>query len=89
MKVYFTTEGNTTRRSFSFDNFDFKCSTTIKTLDMNTTNLGNLNKLFISYSYEKNKLFIDKAFEEIEFLSDVPREFIDRLIIYPKSVKCQ
>lgn len=89
MKVYFTTEGNTNRRSFSLNNFDFKCTTTIKTLDMNTTTSGNLNKLFVSYSYEKNKAFIETAFEEIEFLSDVPREFIDRLIIYPKSVKCR
>jgi penicillin V acylase-like amidase (Ntn superfamily) len=89
MKVYFKTEDNTTRRSFTFSNFDFNCSSTIKTIDMNTKSTGNLNKVFVSYSYEKNKQFIETAFEEIEFLADVPREFIDRLIIYPKTVKCK
>jgi penicillin V acylase-like amidase (Ntn superfamily) len=89
MKVYFITENNQNRRSYSFTNFDFKCSSPVKTLDMNTTAIGNLNNKFVTYSYLKNQEFIETAFEEIEFLADVPREFIDRLIVYPKTVRCK
>tara|TARA_B100000809_G_scaffold254247_1_gene291211 strand:+ start:385 stop:1431 length:1047 start_codon:yes stop_codon:yes gene_type:complete len=89
MKVYFTTEDNKSRRSFSFNNFNFNCTSPVKTLDMNTTYSGNLNTKFTTYAYLKNEEFIEIAFEEIEFLADVPREFIDRLIVYPKTVKCK
>ena len=88
MIIYYKTEDNKNRRSFSFNNFNFKCSSVIKTLDMNTTSSGNVNSSFVNYSYAKNEEFIEIAFEEIEFLADVPREFIDRLIVYPKTVKC-
>lgn len=89
LTIHFNTNKNQNRRFFTFDNFDFTCTNNTRALDINTPISGNISSKFKQYSYSKNKEFINSAFEEIDFLSDVPRGFIDKLITYPNTVKCK
>ena len=88
LTVDFITNTNQSRRSFSLDHFDFVCHSSTKTLDVNTSDVGNLNDKFEKYSSQENSNYVKTAFREIIFLSVAPKEFIDRLIAYPQTTQC-
>ncbi len=83
--IYFKTEENSTQRSLNINSLDFSCLNDFKTFDLSQK--GEVK--FTKSSLESNAILIDSAVEEVEFLSEVPKDYIDRVKKYPSTVKCK
>ncbi|MGZ8544067.1 MAG: linear amide C-N hydrolase [Flavisolibacter sp.] len=64
MKVYFKTASHNNERTFQFTDFDFKCSSTAMSYDMQELHNGNIHPYFNRFSPAFNAEKIKQAFRE-------------------------
>lgn len=84
-RVYFRTRTNPQIRSFDLSAFDFSNRSPVKTLDVNSDEIGNVSAKFAEYTPAQNQVFINRAFKQTNFLVNMPEEIIMAWAQYPES----
>jgi hypothetical protein len=90
-KIFLKQPGIADIKYVDFKDFDFSCTKTPKSLDLNFDKAGNMSPHFIDYSSILNKDFISKAFTFFKSWGiniNITEEEIDFLSKYPESFKC-
>lgn len=87
-RIHFRTLSNQSVRYFDLNQFDFSCDTPVKILDLSCPAAGDVNSLFIDYTYETNYAQIAKAYSETEFLKNVPDKALRQIAMYPEGMQC-
>lgn len=88
-KVYFKTANYQDIKSFTFNSFDFTCTSRAKVVDMNQSLKGDINRHFRSFSNEINRAIMERAVEESK--SQVPISDKDKElnIAYASAINCK
>ena len=87
--AYFKTLSNEKIRDVKLSSVDFNCDTPVKVVGINENLEGNVNSYFTDYSTEYNKNLIRTSYNAVEFLKNVPDEYIDEVAEYPESLECE
>jgi choloylglycine hydrolase len=87
-KVYFNTAQFRDIKSFTFDSFDFACTSIVKVLDMNQSLKGNINKNFQPYTNEINRTIVEKAVEESKSQVPIGDKEKEAALAYGDAIKC-
>jgi penicillin V acylase-like amidase (Ntn superfamily) len=88
MTVYFRTFDNRKIKSIDLKALDFKCSSQVNVIDINTDSGGDISTLMNNYSYELNRELIEESYSGVDFLKNVSRKSRDRIAEYPEILKC-
>lgn len=87
LSVTFLTESNQAKRTVNLSDLNFSCSPFAMTYNLDTKNSGKIS--MSKSTVQDNARLIDEAIEEVEFLADIPEEYIDRVKKYPSTVGCK
>lgn len=87
MKIHFKTSSNTKLRKFSIANFNFDCKKTAKAYDLQKSDSGSIDDLFLSYNPDLNQ----KKFKEAIVSNAVilPKEILKMFYNYPNTCTCE
>ena len=85
-KIHFITNKNKSRRTASFNDFDFNCSTASRAIDMNETGLDNL---FKNLSYEINKKLVETSVLESRPNIDIPAAVVKETVAFYNKTSCE
>lgn len=87
--IYFKTNRFQDQKKLSFSAFDFDCSATGKSWDMNQPANGEISHAFDLFSSEKNQKLIEKAFTESAPNVAVDRSIRGAIAAYPAQIACK
>ncbi len=87
-RVYFRTRQRPQLKSIDMSSFHYSCGTPVKVLDMNSSESGDVSKLFADYTRSANRALIERAFKGTDFLKDVPASVKDGYAVYPERFAC-
>ena len=87
-RVYFRTRTQAVLKSIDTTAFDYSCATTVKILDINTTEIGDVTHHFTPYSRNENRNLIERSFDGTPFLKSVPNSTRDKLAQFPERFSC-
>lgn len=76
-KIYFQTQQYRDRKTVDMNAFDFVCSQSLLSYDMNQKGSGNVSASFTSASFALNKSMLEKAIQETGSRLSVTQEQID------------
>lgn len=88
-QIHFITNGNTQRRSISFADLDFQCSSQAKFIDINTSFKGNIAGNLKPLDATQNLLVVRKSVEQSRTHLEITEESIVALGKYFSSIKCK
>jgi len=88
-KIYFKTERYRGIKSFSFNSFDFDCSSKARVLDMNQSLEGDIDKSFIPFNDKINRSIVEKAVAESKSQVPISDKEKESLVAYPGTIKCK
>jgi penicillin V acylase-like amidase (Ntn superfamily) len=88
-KVYFKTANHPDIKSFTFNSFDFACTSKAKVMDMNQSLKGDINKNFKPFSNEINRAIREKAIEESKSQVPISDKEKETNIAYASAIKCK
>ena len=88
-KVYFKTARFREIKSFTFDSFDFACTSAAKVIDMNQSLKGDINKNFQPFTNEINRTIVEKAIEESKSQVPISDKEKEACIAYAGAIKCE
>jgi penicillin V acylase-like amidase (Ntn superfamily) len=86
--VYFRTLQSPEIKLIDTRAFDYSCNTTVKMLDINIKEAGDVTAKFADYTRRANRDLIDRSFNGTDFLKDIPAVMRFGLAAYPESFKC-
>lgn len=89
MKVYFKTAAYQGVKSFTFNAFDFTCSSVAKVLNMNQSLHGDIAANFRSFNADINRMIIEKSVEESKSRVPISAESKEMLVTYATKIKCK
>ena len=87
--IYFKTLSNEKIRDVELSSIDFDCDTPVKVVGIDENLEGNINSYFIDYTTEYNRNLIRTSYDAVEFLKNIPDEYVDEIAEYPESMKCE
>ena len=88
-QIHFTTDGNQQRRSLSFADLDFKCSSQAKSIDINTALKGNIAGNLTALDAAQNLRVVRKSVTESRTHLQITEESIAALGKYFSSISCK
>ena len=88
-KVYFKTANYPDIKSFTFNSFDFACTSEAKVFDMNQSMKGAIHKNFKPFSNEINRAIMEKAIEESKSQVPISDKDKEANINYASAIKCK
>ncbi len=89
MKVYFRTADYPDIKSFTFNSFDFKCSSQAQVIDMNQALQGDIIQSFKPFTEVINRAIVEKSAEESKSQVPIGDKEKETLITYAGTVKCK
>ena len=87
--IYFKTLSNEKIRNVALSSIDFDCDTPVQVVGLDENLEGNINSYFILYTRKYNRDLIRTSYNAVEFLKNIPDEYIDEIAEYPESMKCE
>lgn len=88
-QIYFTTNRNKERKTFSLSEFRYSCNAPSLSLDINQTKSGAVSTYFTPLSLEKNKTLIETSAMESRSQIQISAEAIAGAAAYVKTVQCK
>jgi choloylglycine hydrolase len=89
LRIHFKTLDNKKTKYIKLTSLDFSCETPVKTVDINIKSSGNINSKLINYTNRINKQLIKSTFKKTDFLADIPKDLLDKVMEYPASLICE
>ena len=89
LRIHFKTFENKKIRDINLTSLNFSCEKPVTVLDINIKLKGNVNDKMIDYTHKINRQLIKATFSKTEFLVDVPKELLEKVIKYPTTLKCE
>ncbi|MCF8266487.1 MAG: linear amide C-N hydrolase [Ignavibacteriales bacterium] len=86
LQLYFRTKSNGSIRNVDFNLFNSMCNYGMWMLEIEKTDSGNVNELFVKYSSKKNCTYLTEWNNQSFLLS---QELIDFLCNYPETYLCK
>ena len=87
-RVYFRTLRSPEIKSIDTRAFDYSCGTTVKMLDIDVKEAGDMTAKFADYTRRANRDLIDRSFNGTDFLKDIPARQRIGFATYFESFKC-
>lgn len=87
-KVFFKTNDFNQRKQFDFSAFDFSCSASSMSFNMNQTLQGNINRAFEKFSNNLNRMYIEKAVHESRTHITINARRKEAMIKFADSIHC-
>ena len=88
LKVHFRTKDQLAIKTVDAHFFDYGCVAPVLTLDLNTTETGDVSPLFRPYASTANRNLIERSYGGTEFLAKVPAGVKDRYAEFPERFTC-
>ena len=87
-RIYWRTKKRDELKSVDTTGLDYSCGTSVKILDIDIKESGDVTKRFKPYNREANRELIERAFSGTEFLKHVPTSVKDRSAAFPEKFVC-
>lgn len=87
-QIYFRTMQSPEIKMIDAKAFDYSCGTSVKILDMNAKESGDVTAKFTDYTRQVNRDLIERSFSRTDLLKDLPAEARDFVAAYPESFSC-
>ena len=87
--VYFKTLTSDKIRDVELSSIDFDCATPVQVVGLDENLKGNINSCFVLYTTKFNRDLIRTSYDAVEFLKNIPDEYIDEIAEYPESMECE
>jgi penicillin V acylase-like amidase (Ntn superfamily) len=87
-RVYFRTTKSPAIKSIDTKGFDYSCGSSVKVLDIDWQQSGNVTEKFSDYTRAVNRDLLERSFTKTRFLSGVLAPARDMLAAYPESFGC-
>jgi len=87
-RIYFRTRKRDELRSIDTTSLDYSCGTSVKILDIDAKESGDVTRRFKKYTRDANRNLIERSFDGTDFLKNVPPATRDRLAEFPERFAC-
>ena len=87
-RIYFRTLRSPQIKMIDAKAFDYSCGTTVKILDIDWKEGGDVTGKFTDYTRKANRNLIERSFNGTDFLKDIPAPVRDIVASYPESFTC-
>jgi choloylglycine hydrolase len=87
--IYFKTLSNEKIRDVELSSINFDCDTPVKVVGLDENLEGKINSYFIDYTTEYNRNLIRTSYNAVEFLRNIPDEYVNDVAEYPESMECE
>jgi choloylglycine hydrolase len=87
-RIYFRTMQSAQIKSIDARSFDYSCGSTVKMLDINAKESGDVTGIFKDYTHAANRDLIERSFRGTPFLKSVPSTTLNLLASYPEKFPC-
>ncbi|HEX7903734.1 MAG TPA: linear amide C-N hydrolase [Chitinophagaceae bacterium] len=88
-KILFKTERFKDIKTVSFSAFDFNCTATAKTWDINQKGLGDVSRKFENFTMVGNQRLVETAFRESKSQINIPEKIKESVWQYPHQTSCR
>lgn len=86
--IHFRTAASPQIKSIDTKAFDYACGTSVKILDINAKDSGDVTSKFVVYTRKANRDLIERSFNGTPFLKDIPAMFRNQMAAYPELFRC-
>lgn len=87
--IYFRTYSKKKTKKVDLNSLDFSCEAPVKAITITTGLSGDITGNFTNYTFKINKKLIRNTFSKTHFLEGISRDLLERVLRYPKNLKCE
>lgn len=87
-RIYWRTKKRSDLKSIDTTDLDYSCGSTVKVLDIDHKDSGDITRKLTSFTRQANRDLIDRSFGGTDFLKNIPSESKDRIAEFPERFVC-